>query len=200
MCLVGQRHHPATNLGLTSFLVQVMTRSFIQKHEAGRLSEVDGVFASLSDQGGGPGALPLSQALAPDSPAVWLWAEAQFYQAAKLLAEEEGKAPVKSVFKLAGKQGGSLKAADLVAEYPVLADWLMEAFEGGFGHALEAIVQGLSKSYSPLSVRARVVVCGGRPCVSRDFCLRMKTLERYRKRVPGFGRRLSWESGKGGSR
>jgi hypothetical protein len=59
-----------------------------------------------------------------------LWAEAQFYQAAKLLAEEGGKAPVKSVFKLAGKQGGNLKAADLVAEYPVLADWLMEAFEG----------------------------------------------------------------------
>lgn len=129
MCLAGSGVS-GDQPWIEGLLVQVMARSFIQKHEAGRLSEVDGVFASLSDQGGGPGALPLSQALAPDSPAVWLWAEAQFYQAAKLLAEEGGKAPVKSLFKLAGKQRGNLKAADLVAEYPVLADWLMEAFEG----------------------------------------------------------------------
>ena len=115
---------------IEGFLVQVMARSFVEKHEAGRVSEVDAVFASLSDQGGGPGAHTLSQALAPDSPTGWLWAEAQFYQAAKLLSEEEGKAPAKAVFKLAGKRKGDLKATDLVAEFPLLADWLKEAFEG----------------------------------------------------------------------
>ena len=115
---------------IDGFLVQVMTRSFIQKHEAGRLSEVDGVFASLSERGGGPGAISLQQGLEPDSLTQWLWAEAQFYEAAKLLAEEEGKAPAKAVFKLAGKQKGSLQAAVLVAEFPILADWLMEAFKG----------------------------------------------------------------------
>ena len=113
---------------IEGFLVQAMVRSFVQKHEAGRLAEVDGVFASLSERGGGPGALTLSQALEPDSPAQWLWAEAQFYQAAKLLAAEEGKAPAKAVFKLAGKQKGNLQAAVLVAEFPILADWLKEAF------------------------------------------------------------------------
>ena len=114
---------------IEGFLVHVMVRSFVQKHEAGRLSEGDGVFASLSDQGGGPGAHPLSAAIRPDSLTQWLWAEAQFYEAARLLAEEEGKAPAKAVFKLAGKKGPELKAADLVAEFPVLSDWLMEAFE-----------------------------------------------------------------------
>ena len=132
MCLAGSGI-TGDQPWIASFLVQVMARSFIQKHEAGRLSEVDGVFASLADQGGGPGALSLSQALEPDSPAEWLWSEAQFYRAAKLVAEEEGKAPVKSVLKLAGKRGGALKEADLVAEYPVLADWLKETFKGGEG-------------------------------------------------------------------
>ena len=129
MCLAGSGI-TGDQPWIASFLVQVMARSFIQKHEAGRLSEVDGVFASLADQGGGPGALSLSQALEPDSPTEWLWSEAQFYRAAELVAEEEGKAPVKSVLKLAGKQGGALKEADLVAEYPVLADWLKETFKG----------------------------------------------------------------------
>lgn len=115
---------------IEGFLVQVMVRSFVQKHESGRLGEVDGVFASFSERGGGPGALSLSQALEPDSLTQWLWAEAQFYQAAKLLAEEEGKAPAKAVFKLAGKQKGNLQAAVLVAEFPILADWLKEAFAG----------------------------------------------------------------------
>jgi hypothetical protein len=129
MCLAGSGIS-GDQPWIEGFLVQVMTRSFIQKHEAGRLSEVDGIFASLSERGGGPGALSLSQALEPDSPTEWLWAEAQFYQAARLLAEEEGKAPAKAVFKLAGKRNGDLKAADLVAHFPLLADWLKAAFEG----------------------------------------------------------------------
>lgn len=115
---------------IDGFLVQVMARSFIQKHEAGRLSEVDGIFASLSERGGGPGAVSLNQALEPDSLTQWLWAEAQFYEAARLLAEEEGKAPAKAVFKLAGKRDGKLTAADLVAHFPLLADWLKAAFDG----------------------------------------------------------------------
>ena len=110
------------------FLVQVMALSFLQRHEAGRLSEVDEVYASLSDRGGGPGAYPLREALEPETLTQWLWAEAQFYQAARLLSEEEGKAPAKAVLKLAGKQGGELKAADLVARFPVLADWRRQAF------------------------------------------------------------------------
>jgi hypothetical protein len=57
-----------------------------------------------------------------------MWAEAQFYEAAKLLSEREGKAPAKAVLKLAGKPDGELKAADLVARFPVLADWLRQAF------------------------------------------------------------------------
>jgi hypothetical protein len=129
MCLAGSGIS-GDQPWIEGFLVQVMTRSFIQKHEAGRVAEVDGVFASFSDQGGGPGAHPVSQALEPDSLTNWLWAEAQFYEAAKLLDEMEGKAPAKAVFKLAGKQGGELKAADLVARFPYLADWLQQAFAG----------------------------------------------------------------------
>jgi hypothetical protein len=129
MCLAGSGI-TGDQPWIDSFLVQVMTRSFIQKHEAGRLSEVDGVFASLSERGGGPGAISLQQALEPDSLTQWLWAEAQFYEAARLLAEEEGKAPAKAVLKLAGKQKGRLQAAALMAEFPILADWLYEAFEG----------------------------------------------------------------------
>ena len=129
MCLAGSGIS-GDQPWIDGFLVQVMSRSFIQKHEAGRLAEVDGVFASLSERGGGPGALALSQALEPESLTQWLWAEAQFYQAAKLLAEEAGKAPAKAIFKLAGKQKGNLQAAVLVAEFPILADWLKEAFAG----------------------------------------------------------------------
>lgn len=129
MCLAGSGIS-GNQPWIESFLVQVMTRSFIQKHEAGRLSEVDGVFASLSERGGGAGALPLDQALEPESLTEWLWAEAQFYQAAKLLADEAGKAPAKAVFKLAGKRDGDLTAADLVVQFPLLADWLKTAFEG----------------------------------------------------------------------
>jgi len=129
MCLAGSGIS-GDQPWIDGFLVQVMSRSFIQKHEAGRLAEVDGVFASLSERGGGPGALALSQALEPESLTQWLWAEAQFYEAAKRLAEEAGKAPAKAIFKLAGKQKGNLQAAVLVAEFPILADWLKEAFAG----------------------------------------------------------------------
>ena len=129
MCLAGSGIS-GDQPWIEGLLVQVMTRSFLQKHEAGRVAEVDGVFASLSEQGGGPGAHPVSQALEPDSLTQWLWSEAQFYAAAKLLAEREGKAPAKAVFKLAGKKGGELKAADLVAQFPYLADWLQQAFAG----------------------------------------------------------------------
>ncbi len=79
MCLAGSGIS-GDQPWIEGFLVQAMVRSFIQKHEAGRLAEVDGVFASFSERGGGPGALTLSQALEPDSPTQWLWAEAQFYQ------------------------------------------------------------------------------------------------------------------------
>ena len=128
MCLAGSSIS-GDQPWIERFLVQVMTRSFAEKHEARRVAEIDRVYASFSEQGGGPGALSLSEALEPDSPTNWLWGEAQFNEAARLVSTEEGKAPAKAIFKLANKQKGALKAADLVARYPGLADWLDQAFK-----------------------------------------------------------------------
>jgi hypothetical protein len=109
-------------------LVQVMVRSFLQKNEAGRLAEFDRTFADLSEQAGGLGAHSLAVATAPQSVAEWLWAEAQFHEAARLIEDEEGKAAAKAVAKLATKNDGRLLTADLLSRYPGLATWLTEAF------------------------------------------------------------------------
>ena len=128
MCLAGSGIS-GDQPWIEGFLVQVMALSFVQKHEGGRLAEVDRVFASLAERGGGPAAHSLSEALEPQTVTSWLWGEAQFYRAAKLVAAEEGKSAAKAILKLADKKRGTLKAADLTARYPGLADWLDQAFK-----------------------------------------------------------------------
>ena len=108
-------------------MVHTVALSWIQRHEQARLPEVRQVFGSLSAQGGGPGAHSLDE-IPTRSLRTYLWFQAQFHAGATALVEPEGGGAAKKLFKLARKNGGVLKATDLVQEFPGLDSWIMESF------------------------------------------------------------------------
>ena len=109
-------------------LAQLVALSTSQTHEKLQMPQIARFWLSLSQQGGGPGAYPLSAQRQATTPAEKLWFEAQFYEGARLLAEAEGKGAAKKVFKPAKKGGGRISGRDLLAQYPVLGDWLATSF------------------------------------------------------------------------
>lgn len=110
-------------------LKQVVVLSNIQDHHAARLSDVRMVFGDLSKAGGGSAAYPLTAMASPPSLRARLWFDSQFFNGANLLVGPEGKYPAKAIFKHARKNGGRVRAADLLAECPELATWLDTSFE-----------------------------------------------------------------------
>lgn len=108
-------------------MVHTVALSWIERNEAARLPEVRQVFQSLSANEGGPGAHSLAE-YPTRSLRTYLWYQAQFHAGAAVLTEQEGGGAAKKLFKLARKNGGVLKATDLVQEFPGLDSWLMESF------------------------------------------------------------------------
>lgn len=109
-------------------LAHIVALSVIMGHESLRLPEVRMVYSALATQGGGPGAYPLAAATDPPSLKARLWFEGQYFEAASLVAQVEGKAPAKAVLKQARKSGGTVRAAALIASYPELGNWLKTRF------------------------------------------------------------------------
>ncbi len=58
----------------------------------------------------------------------WLWFQARFFEAARLILESEKRGAAKSIFKLARKNNGRLTRGALVKRYPALEDWLAKGF------------------------------------------------------------------------
>ena len=110
-------------------LAQVVVLSNVQQHHGTRLADVRMVFGDLSRAGGGPGAHPLSAVNSPPSLRARLWFESQFFSAANLLVGPDGKYPARAIFKHARKNGGLVRAADLLAECPELGSWLNSSFK-----------------------------------------------------------------------
>lgn len=110
-------------------LAQVVVLSNIQQHHGSRLADVRMVFGDLSKTGGGLGAYPLSALGSPPSLRARLWFESQFFSAANLLVGPDGKYPAKAIFKHARKNGGVVRAADLLGECPELNSWLDSSFK-----------------------------------------------------------------------
>lgn len=110
-------------------LAQVVVLSNVQEHHAARLSDVRMVFGDLSRAGGGARAHPLTALASPPSLRARLWFESQFFTGANLLVGPDGKYPAKAIFKHARKNGGQVRAADLLAECPELASWLDSSFK-----------------------------------------------------------------------
>lgn len=111
--------------GLLAHLVALTTS---QTHEKIQVPQIARFWLALSQQGGGPGAHPLSAQRQATTPTEKLWFEAQFYEGARLLAEAEGKGAPKKVFKPAKKGDGRISGRELLAEYPVLRGWLANSF------------------------------------------------------------------------
>lgn len=109
-------------------LAQLVAFSTSQIHEQIQMPQIGRFWLALSQQGGGPGAHPLSALGQASTPAEKLWFEAQFYEGARLLAEAEGKGAAKKVFKPAKKGDGRISGRELLAQYPVLRDWLAKSF------------------------------------------------------------------------
>jgi hypothetical protein len=107
---------------------QVVVLSNVQEHHGARLADVRMVFADLAKAGGGQGAYSLSELGSPPSLQARLWFESQFFSAAGLLAGPDGKYPAKAIFKQARKNGGQIRAADLLAKCPELGSWLETSF------------------------------------------------------------------------
>ena len=109
-------------------MAHIVALSVLTGHAQVRLPEVRMVFSALATNGGGPGAYPLAAAIKPPSLSARLWFEGQYFDAASLVAGGEGKAPAKAVLKQARKDGGRVRAADLLARYPELGTWLNTNF------------------------------------------------------------------------
>jgi hypothetical protein len=110
-------------------VTQVVVLSNIQEHHGGRLADVRMVFGDLAKAGGGPAAYPLSALVAPPSLRARLWFDSQCFNGANLLAGPDGKYPAKALFKQARKNGGLVRAADLLAKSPELNTWLQTSFK-----------------------------------------------------------------------
>lgn len=111
--------------GLLAHLVALSTS---QLHEKIQMPQIGRFWLALSQQGGGPGARPLSALGEATTPAEKLWFEAQFYEGARLLAEAAGKEAPKKTLKPAKKGDGRVTGRDLLTRYPVLGDWLATSF------------------------------------------------------------------------
>lgn len=109
-------------------MAHLVALAAIERHESQHLPEMRQVFLQLARSGGGAGAYPLSAATTSDSLAARLWFEAQYFDAASLISQGRGKTPTKAVLRQARKQGGGIRAADLLARYPALGEWLSTSF------------------------------------------------------------------------
>lgn len=109
-------------------MAHIVALSVVMGRAEMRLPEMRMVFSALATNGGGPGAYPLAAAIKPPSLSARLWFEGQYFGAASLVAGEEGKAPAKAVLKQVRKDGGQVRAADLLARYPELGTWLNSSF------------------------------------------------------------------------
>lgn len=58
----------------------------------------------------------------------WLWFQASFFEAARMILDEERRGTGKSVVKLARKNDGRVSRADLIGRYPMLDAWLRNSF------------------------------------------------------------------------
>lgn len=109
-------------------LAHIVALSVIMGHQSLRLPEVRMVYSALTTQGGGAGAYSLAVATRPPDLRARLWFEGQYFEAASLVAQVEGKAPAKAVLKQARKSGGMVRAAALISSYPELGNWLKTRF------------------------------------------------------------------------
>ncbi len=109
-------------------LAQLVALSASQAYERLQMPQIARFWLALSQQGGGPGARPLSARRKATTPAEELWYQAQFYEGAQIIAEAEGKAAPKKILKPAKKGNGRISGRDLLGRYPALGAWLATSF------------------------------------------------------------------------
>jgi hypothetical protein len=109
-------------------LAHLVSLSTSQINEKLQMPQIARFWIGLSQQGGGPGARPLSARRQATTPAEELWYQAQFYEGARIIAKAEGKAAPKKILKPAKKSDGRISGRELLAQYPALRDWLATSF------------------------------------------------------------------------
>ncbi len=109
-------------------VAHTMALSGILLHKDQRLPEVRMIYNSLSAAGGGSKAHSLAESESPTSIQTKLWFDAQCFTAASIVAESGGKQPAKQILRLAKKNGGVIRASDLVSSFPGLDGWLRSSF------------------------------------------------------------------------
>ena len=93
-----------------------------------RLPEMRMIYSDLEAAGGGHGSHPLSAIGTTKSAQTRLWFESQYFNAATIAAQAGSKQPAKQMLKSARKQGGLIRAADLISTFPGLDSWLRSSF------------------------------------------------------------------------
>lgn len=112
----------------TEVAVHAAARLAFSRFEAGRMEEIDSVFARLAARGGGDGAHPLA-GFDPLAPApVKLWYEAQFARGARLLFDAERDRQIRRLLLHGLRKGAVASGAELEKRAPALVDWQRVAF------------------------------------------------------------------------
>lgn len=107
---------------------QIMALSGALLHKDQRLPEMRMIYGSLEAAGGGPQAHALPELTSSRSVQTKLWFESQFFTAASIVAESGGKQPAKQMLRTARKNGGVIRASDLISSFPGLDGWLRSSF------------------------------------------------------------------------
>jgi hypothetical protein len=112
---------------LRGVMAQLVSRAFTRQFEPARLGDLRTMFAHLGHRYG-----PREMSARDFRPELglrdWLWFQAQFYEGAGVLLEEEGKGAVKRMKKLRKKGGGELRADELLRRYQELDGWFRGSF------------------------------------------------------------------------
>lgn len=93
-----------------------------------RLPEMRIVYASLEAAGGGSRAHALDELDAVGSLQDEMWFEAQYFNAASIATEAEGKQGAKKMLRQAQKSGKAIRSADLFSIFPGLLEWKRSSF------------------------------------------------------------------------
>lgn len=113
---------------LAEVTAHAVALSTFARYETSRLDEIRGVFAALSRARGTAAAFPVPGALEELSLDDRLWYMSTFFHAADRMFELDGPRTARRVLKLARKNEGRLREADLFRLYPPLEAWRTASF------------------------------------------------------------------------
>lgn len=113
---------------IDDLIVHVVAATAFLRHENARMTEIELVFDHLLSLRGGP--LDLIDGRAPPDLALesWLAYQGRYFTGARLIAEKDGLAAVKKLYKLTKKGDRPVTLAALLDRYPELSAWFMDSF------------------------------------------------------------------------